>query len=115
MRADDDDASLAEVLAEVRRIEVLSRRLVTDLMAGGYSSVFRGAGIEFEGVREYAEGDDPRAVDWNVTARVGRPYVKTYVAERELTVLFVFDLSASTSGGFGPWSTRQTAARVCAC
>jgi uncharacterized protein (DUF58 family) len=109
------DSDLAQIVAEVRRIEVQSRRLVTDLVAGGYSSVFRGAGIEFEGVREYAEGDDPRRVDWNVTARVGRPFVKTYVDERELTVLFLLDLSASTSGGWGPWSVRQTAARVCAC
>jgi len=66
-------------------------------------------------VREYEEGDDPRAVDWNVTARMGRPFVKTYVDERELTVLFLLDLSASMRGGFGPWSARQMAARVCAC
>lgn len=109
------DDELAELLAEVRRIDVQSKRLVTELMAGGYSSVFRGSGIEFEGVREYAEGDDPRAVDWNVTARMGRPFVKTYVTEREMTVLFLLDLSASMGGGFGAWSARQMAARVCAC
>jgi uncharacterized protein (DUF58 family) len=84
-------------------------------MAGGYVSVFRGTGIEFEGVREYVEGDDPRAVDGSVTARMGRPFVKTYVPERELTLLFLLDLSASMEGGFGAWSARQTAARVCAC
>jgi uncharacterized protein (DUF58 family) len=106
---------MLELLAEVRRIDVQSNRLVTNLLAGGYSSVFRGAGLEFEGVREYVEGDDPRSVDWNVTARVGRPFVKTYVDERELTVLFLLDLSASMGGGFGVWSARQTAARVCAC
>jgi uncharacterized protein (DUF58 family) len=111
----EHEAELAELLREVRRIEVQSSRLVTGVMAGGYSSVFRGAGIEFDEVREYAEGDDPRAVDWNVTARVGRPFIKKYVDERELTVLFLLDLSASMTGGFGPWSARQIAARVCAC
>ena len=109
------DAELAELLAEVRRIEVQAKRLVASVMAGGYQSVFRGSGIEFDEVREYVEGDDPRAVDWNVTARVGRPFVKTFVDERELTVLFLADLSASMSTGFGYWSPRQMAARVCAC
>ena len=113
--AEDRDAELASLLAEVRRIEVQSRRLVNSLMAGGYSSVFRSAGIEFDSVREYAEGDDPRRVDWGVTARMGRPFVRTYVDEREMTVLFLLDLSGSMEGGFGPWSARQTAARVCAC
>jgi uncharacterized protein (DUF58 family) len=112
---DERDAELQELLAEVRRIDVQASRLVTDLMAGGYASVFRGAGIEFDRVREYEEGDDPRSVDWNVTARMGRPFVKTYVDERELTMLFLLDLSASMQGGFGPWSLRQMAARVCAC
>ena len=109
------EPGLAEILEEVRRIELQSRRLVTDVMAGGYVSVFRGAGIEFDTVREYVEGDAQRSVDWNVTARMGRPYVRTYVDERELTVLFALDLSASMGGGFGLWSARQTAARVCAC
>jgi len=112
---EDHEAELAELLEEVRRIEVQSHRLVTELMAGAYSSVFRGTGIEFDEVREYADGDDPRMVDWNVTARMGRPYIKKYVDERELTVLFLFDLSASMSGGFGIWSARQMAARICAC
>jgi uncharacterized protein (DUF58 family) len=112
---DDAEAALAEVLAEVRRIDVQTRRLVTDVMAGGYVSVFRGAGVEFDEVREYAEGDDPRTVDWNVTARVGRPFVKKYVAERERTILFLLDLSASMHAGLGAWSPRQTAARVVAC
>ena len=109
------DPDLAEILDEVRRIDVHTRRLVTGVMAGSYQSVFRGKGIEFDAVRDYAHGDDPRDVDWNVTARVGRPMVKTYVDERELTVLFLLDLSASMDGGFGMWSVRQTAARVVAC
>lgn len=112
---DEGDASLSEVLAEVRRIEVQSRRLVRDAMVGGWSSVFRGAGVEFEEVREWVEGDDPRAIDWNVTARAGRPFVKKHRSERELPVLFALDLSASSEGGFGLWSARQTAARVVAC
>ena len=80
----------------------------------GYFIECHGLAAEVE-VREYAEGDDPRAVDWNVTARVGRPFIKKYVDERELTVLFLLDLSASMTAGFGPWSARQIAARVCAC
>ena len=112
---DARDDELAELLAEVRRIEVLANRLVSGAMAGGYSSVFRGAGIEFDEVREYEPGDDPRAVDWNVSARVGRPFVKKYVDERELGVMFLLDLSTSTTGGFGTWSMRQAAARICGC
>ncbi|MFG0319493.1 MAG: DUF58 domain-containing protein [Planctomycetota bacterium JB042] len=112
---EERDVGLAELLAEVRRIEVQSDRLVNGLLAGAYRSVFRGAGVEFDEVREYQEGDDPRAVDWNVTARVGRPFVKTYVDERDLTVLFLLDVSRSMRAGFGPWSARGAAARVCAC
>lgn len=112
---DEQELELAELLAEVRRIEVQSRRLVTEVMSGGYSSVFRGAGIEFAEVREYVEGDDPRTVDWGVTARLGRPYVRRYVDEREQTVLFLLDLSASMTGGCSRWSARQMAARICAC
>jgi uncharacterized protein (DUF58 family) len=106
---------LGDVLAEVRRIEVQSSRLVTDVLAGGYRSTFRGAGVEFADVREYVEGDDPRLVDWNVTARIGRPFVKRFVEERELTVVFALDLSASMQAGLGAWSLRQAAARFCAC
>jgi uncharacterized protein (DUF58 family) len=109
------EAEIAQILGEVRRIEIQSRRLVYDVMAGGYRSAFRGAGIEFDEVREYVDGDDPRSVDWNVTARVGRPFVKKYVDERELTVLFLVDLSPSMDGGFGSYSQRQIAARLMAC
>lgn len=113
--AEDPQAELQELLREVRRIEFQSLRLVTSVMAGGYTSVFRGAGLEFDGVREFSEGDDPRAIDWNVTARVGRHHVKKFVDERELTVVFLVDLSASMHGGYAGWSARQTAARFCAC
>lgn len=111
----------SEVLAQVRRIQVRTNRLVTDVMAGGYTSVFRGSGIEFDEVREFTEGDDIRAVDWNVTARTGRPYVKKYMEERELSVFFLLDLSASTRFGTAPGravepaSVRRAAATFCAC
>jgi uncharacterized protein (DUF58 family) len=108
------EAEVRALLAEVRRIEVQSRRLVVGALAGGYASVFRGAGLEFEAVREYAEGDDPRRVDWGVTARTGRPHVRTYAEERERTVVFLLDLSASMDGGFGVWSARRTAAQAIA-
>lgn len=104
-----------EILREVRRIQVRTNRLVSEVMAGGYTSVFRGSGIEFDEVREYAPGDDPRSVDWNVTARTGRPHIKKYVEERELTVLFLLDLSMSMRGGFGERSQRHVAALFCAC
>jgi len=93
-----------EVTLEVRRLEITTRHLVRDIMAGEYSSAFRGRGVEFAEVREYQPGDDIRTIDWNVTARLGAAYVKRYLEERELTVLFVADLSASS--GFG--SVRRT-------
>ena len=93
-----------EVTREVRRLEITTRHLVRDIMAGEYSSAFRGRGVEFAEVREYQPGDDIRTIDWNVTARLGSAYVKRYLEERELTVLFVADLSASA--GFG--SVRRT-------
>ena len=88
-----------EVSREVRRIEITTRHLVRDIVAGEYSSAFRGRGVEFAEVREYQPGDDVRTIDWNVTARLGAAYVKRYLEERELSVLFVVDMSAS--GGFG--------------
>ena len=104
-----------ELLAEARRIQVRADRMVTDVMAGGYSSVFRGSGIEFDEVREFAEGDDLRSVDWNVTARTGRPFVKKFVEERELTVLFLLDVSASMAFGTAPpGSNRRTVATTAA-
>ena len=105
-----------ELLAEARRIQIRADRMVTDVMSGGYSSVFRGSGIEFDEVREFAEGDDLRSVDWNVTARVGRPFVKKFVEERELTVLFVLDVSASMAFGTTPLGApaRRTVAATAA-
>jgi uncharacterized protein (DUF58 family) len=103
-----------EVTHEVRRIEITTRHLVRDIVAGEYSSAFRGRGVEFSEVREYQPGDDVRTIDWNVTARLGAAYVKRYLEERELTVMFVVDFSAS--GGFGSRlrTKGELAAEVCA-
>lgn len=88
-----------EILKKVRQIEIRTGRLVNDVFAGKYESVFKGRGMEFHEVREYVPGDDIRSIDWNVTARTGSPYVKKFVEERELTVLLMADLSSS--GDFG--------------
>jgi uncharacterized protein (DUF58 family) len=88
-----------ELLKKVRRIEIVANRTVNDLFAGQYKSVFRGRGMEFSEVREYQPGDDIRSIDWNVTARAGKPFIKHFVEERELTILFLVDVSAS--GIFG--------------
>ena len=87
------------VLKQVKNIELRTRGLVGSLFAGEYRSVFRGQGMEFAEVRAYEQGDDYRAIDWNVSARLGTPYVKTFTEERELTVLLVVDQSGSTHFG----------------
>jgi uncharacterized protein (DUF58 family) len=88
-----------ELMNKIRRIEIRTRRLVNDSFAGEYHSTFRGRGMEFDEVRPYLPGDEVRTIDWNVTARMGQPYVKKYVEERELTVMLMVD--ASGSGDFG--------------
>lgn len=105
---------LQDLLQEVRRIRLQVEGLVADQLAGGYRSPFQGAGIEFDEVREYVPGDDPRSIDWNVTARVGRPYIKKYVDERERTLILLMDLSPSMQAGFGEWSLRDAAVRLAA-
>lgn len=100
----------AEILRRVREIEIRTRRAVKDVLAGQYSSVFRGRGIEFSEVRTYEPGDDVRTIDWNVTARFGHPYVKTFQEERELTVVLALDGSASGSfGTAGAWKSERAA------
>lgn len=89
----------AEVLRQVRRIEVRTRRLVDSRFAGEYRSLFKGQGMEFAEVREYQPGDEVRSIDWNVSARMGKPFVKRYVEERELTVMLAIDLSGSARFG----------------
>jgi uncharacterized protein (DUF58 family) len=101
-------------MREVRRIEITTRHLVRDIVAGEYSSAFRGRGVEFAEVREYQPGDDVRAIDWNVTARLGSAYVKRYLEERELTVLFVVDASASGQFGTRLRTKQALAVEVCA-
>jgi uncharacterized protein (DUF58 family) len=88
-----------EILKKVRRIQIVTSALVHDVFAGQYHSAFKGRGMEFEEVREYQPGDDVRTIDWNVTARSGRPFVKTYREERELTVVLLVDVSASQDFG----------------
>jgi uncharacterized protein (DUF58 family) len=88
-----------EVLRQVRLIELRTRRLVNSLFAGEYRSIFKGHGMEFAEVREYMPGDEVRSIDWNVTARMGKPFVKRYIEERELTVMLAVDLSGSSQFG----------------
>lgn len=102
------------VAKKIRLIEIQTNKAVDDVLAGEYSSVFKGTGMEFQEVREYAPGDEIRSIDWNVTARMGKPFVKRYVEERELTVWLLVDLSAS--GAFGSQSQlkNEAAAEFCA-
>lgn len=102
-----------EVLRQVKRIELRARRLVNTLFSGEYRSVFRGQGIEFAEVRAYQHGDDFRSIDWNVTARMGSPYVKTFEEERELTLLLVVDRSGSVEFG-RPATKSEIAVEVAA-
>ena len=88
-----------EIIQKIRKIEIRTRRIVDELTGGAYHSVFKGRGMEFNEVREYEPGDDVRSIDWNVTARMGHPYIKKFVEERELTVFILVDISAS--GDFG--------------
>ena len=103
-----------EILKKVRRIEIRTNRLVNESLAGEYHSVFKGRGMEFDEVREYAVGDDIRTIDWNVTSRMGHPYVKKFVEERELTVMLLVDASASGDFGTVGSTKRDVAAEVCA-
>ena len=103
-----------EILKKVRQIQIYTSKVVNDILAGEYESVFKGRGMEFDEVREYQPGDDFRTIDWNVTARMGHPYVKRFVEERELTVVLCVD--ASSSGNFGTTDKlkKEVAAELCA-
>ncbi|HXV61879.1 MAG TPA: DUF58 domain-containing protein [Vicinamibacteria bacterium] len=101
-----------EVLEKVRRIEIQTRRLVTDALAGEYHSIFKGRGMEFSEVREYQMGDDIRTIDWNVTSRTGTIHVKKFTEERELTVLLVLDASGSADFGTRSRFKREVAAEM---
>ncbi len=101
-----------EVIQKVRRIEITTRRMVTDVLAGEYHSVFKGRGMEFSDVREYMMGDDVRTIDWNVTSRTGTLHVKKFVEERELTVLLMLDASGSADFGTTSRFKREVAAEI---
>src|SRR3972149_10548874 len=101
-----------ELLRQVRRLEIRARRLVADRFLGQYHSVFRGRGLEFSEVREYQPGDDVRTIDWNVTARMGAPYVKRFVEERELTVVLAVDVGGSQRCGTAERRKDEVAAEL---
>ncbi len=103
-----------ELLKKVQHIQIHTNRLVNDLLAGEYHSTFKGRGIEFDEVREYQPGDEIRTIDWNVTARYGRPFIKKFVEERELTVMLVVDASASGRFGTKKQLKNEYAAELCA-
>jgi uncharacterized protein (DUF58 family) len=101
-----------EVLRQVRRLQLRARRAVEDPLGGAYRSVFKGSGIAFEEVREYQPGDDIRSIDWNVTARMGHPFIKRYVEERELTVMLLVDASASLGFSSAEQTKRDVVAEI---
>ena len=104
----------SDILERVRRIELRTRKFANDMMAGAYHSQFKGRGLDFEELREYVPGDDVRTIDWNVTARMRRPFVKLHREERELAVMLVLDISASGSFGSSSLTKRDFAAEVAA-
>src|ERR1700680_2537127 len=101
-----------DVLRQIRRLQFRARRAVEDILGGEYRSVFKGTGLAFEDLREYQPGDDIRAIDWNVTARLGTAFVKKFTEERELTVMLIVDVSASGNFGSSTQSKRELAAEV---
>lgn len=103
-----------ELLKKVRRVHIRTLHMANDVFAGQYHSAFKGRGMEFEEVREYQAGDDVRTIDWNVTARAGRPFVKRFREERELTVMLVVDVSQSQGFGTQSQLKRDLVAEVCA-
>jgi uncharacterized protein (DUF58 family) len=101
-----------EILKQIRRIQIRTNRLVNDVFAGRYGSVFKGRGMEFSEVREYQPGDEIRFIDWNVTARYGRPFVKKFTEEREMTIMLLVDMSASQSFGSDNKTKAEAAAEI---
>src|SRR5215218_10564803 len=108
----DTGQTPAEILKKIRALEIKTKGLVQTVFAGDYHSVFKGRGMNFEDVREYQPGDEIRAIDWNVTARMGSAFVKKFTEERELTVMLVVDVSASGNFGSVSQSKRELAAEV---
>jgi len=112
VRTDGYRSDPEEILKKIRGLEIKTRALVETAFAGDYHSVFKGRGMNFEDVREYQPGDEIRAIDWNVTARLGSPFVKKFTEERELTVMLIVDVSASGNFGSTSQSKRELAAEV---
>ena len=113
-RLQGDQALPANVIRRIRQVEIKARILADEALLGTYRSVFRGSGLEFEEVREYEPGDDIRSIDWNVTARMGTPYIKKFREDRELNILLAVDISASSWFGSVDQSKRDLAAEVAA-
>ena len=107
-------AAPADLIRKIRRIEITTRRAVQDTLAGGYHSLFKGRGMAFSEVRPYQPGDEIRSIDWNVTARMGDPFVKVFSEERELTALIAVDRSASQDAGFAPQAKAEVSAEIAA-
>ena len=107
-------ADVKELMAKVGKIRILTNRLIDDQLAGDYHSTFKGQGVEFDEVRPYEPGDDVRTIDWNVTAKTGLPYIKRFCEERELTILFLVDVSGSQGYGSVRRSKMELAAEVTA-
>jgi uncharacterized protein (DUF58 family) len=108
----DTTKSTKAIMSGMRQLEIRTRRMVNDSLAGEYHSVFKGRGMDFDEVREYSPGDEVRTIDWNVTARAGRPFVKKFTEERELTILLLVDISASGNFGSATLSKRDLAAEL---
>ena len=104
----------ADLIRKIRRIEITTRRAVQDTLAGGYHSLFKGRGMAFSEVRPYQPGDEIRAIDWNVTARMGEPFIKVFSEERELTALIAVDRSASQDAGFSAQAKAEVSAEIAA-
>jgi uncharacterized protein (DUF58 family) len=102
-----------DLLKKVRQIDIVSRKVVDELLGGEYKSVFKGRGMEFDEVREYQPGDEVRTIDWNVTARTGKPFVKRYIEEREQALFFLVDMSASGTFGSTAKTKNEIAAELC--
>ncbi|MCF6147856.1 MAG: DUF58 domain-containing protein [Candidatus Kuenenia sp.] len=102
-----------DILKQIRQIQIHTSRLVNEALVGEYHSIFKGVGMEFEEVREYQPGDEIRTIDWNVTARMGRPFVKRFVEERELTVMLLVDVSASGNFGSVKYLKNKIAIEIC--
>jgi uncharacterized protein (DUF58 family) len=110
--AADTAKSNKAIMSGMRQLEIRTRRMVNDSLAGSYHSVFKGRGMDFDEVREYSPGDEVRTIDWNVTARAGRTFVKKFTEERELTIFLLVDISASGNFGSGALSKRDLAAEL---